>query len=56
MRFAISLGMLLGMSHGWLVSEGRASTSSDPLKIVQTVKSATEFSPFSTDPFPTFPY
>ena len=25
MRFAISLGMLLGVSHGWVVSEGYSS-------------------------------
>ena len=25
MRFALCLGMLMGVTHGWLVSEGHAS-------------------------------
>ena len=27
MRFAISLGMLMGMTHGWYVSKSYASTN-----------------------------
>ncbi|QNI43747.1 putative conserved secreted protein [Synechococcus sp. A15-28] len=56
MRFAISLGMLLGMSHGWVTAEGRASTNSDLFEVLKTVKSTTTFSPFSSGQHQFFPY
>jgi hypothetical protein len=55
-RFAISLGMLLGMSHGWVTAESRARNESATFEIVRTVKSATGFSPFSSGEHQLFPY
>ena len=55
-RLALSLGMLLGMTHGWVISEGRASQSDGSLEFVKTVKSATLFRPFGSDGNQSFPY
>ena len=48
MRFAMSLGMLLGMTHGWIVSEMPAFAQQDWADVVDTVKSDTDFSPFGS--------
>ncbi|QNI93055.1 putative conserved secreted protein [Synechococcus sp. BOUM118] len=56
MRFALSLGMLLGMSHGWVTAEGQANNNSGLLEVVRTVKSTTSFSPFSSGQHQFFPY
>jgi hypothetical protein len=55
-RFALSLGMLLGLSHGWVVSESRASENTDGIGFVKTVKSATGFNPFGSNSHQSFPY
>ena len=55
-RFAISLGMLLGMGHGWAVSEGLNKGSFALINVVQTVKSDARFAPFSSDTHTVFPY
>jgi hypothetical protein len=55
-RFALSLGMLLGMSHGWVTAEGQANNNSGLLEVVRTVKSTTSFSPFSSGQHQFFPY
>jgi hypothetical protein len=55
-RFAISLGMLLGVSHGWVTSESRASNNPAAVETVRSVKSATHFSPFSSGQHQLFPY
>ena len=55
-RLALSLGMLLGMTHGWVISEGRASQADAGLEFAKTVKSATIFSPFGSDGNQSFPY
>jgi hypothetical protein len=56
LRFAISLGMLLGMGHGWAASEGLNKGSFALINVVQTVKSDTRFAPFSSDTHTVFPY
>jgi hypothetical protein len=55
-RFAICLGMLLGMSHGWVMAETRSASYSDEWNILKTVKSDTSLVPFSSGSYSSFPY
>ena len=56
LRYAISLGMLLGMGHGWVASETQNTEHFIPMNVVQTVKIDTGFAPFSSDAHTVFPY
>ena len=55
-RFAISLGMLLGMTHGWVMADTPDQPGSMFINSVITVKSDTNWSPFSSDSYNGFPY
>ena len=55
-RFAISLGMLLGLSHGWVVSNPNPTGLLQTINPIRTVKSATTFTPFGSGPHQEFPY
>ena len=56
LRFALSLGLLLGMSHGWVMAEANTSDQPTLLNPVQIVNSNTEWSPFGSDSYQDFPY
>ena len=55
-RLAISLGMLLGMTHGWVMAGTPDQPGSMFINSVITVKSDTNWSPFSSDSYNGFPY
>ncbi|MAS27618.1 MAG: hypothetical protein CBD47_05560 [Synechococcus sp. TMED187] len=55
-RFALSLGMLLGISHGWVMSENLAQNKPSFLNTGQSVNSDTDFSPFSSGSHHFFSY
>ncbi|QNJ01592.1 putative conserved secreted protein [Synechococcus sp. A15-62] len=56
MRFALSLGMLLGMSHGWVTAEALQQQPMQGFDSIETVNSATQFNPFSSRSHQFFPY
>ena len=55
-RFAISLGLLLGLSHGWVVSTPSPTGMLQTINPIRTVKSATTFTPFGSGSHQEFPY
>ena len=55
-RFAISLGMLLGMTHGWVMADTHDQPGNMFINSVNTVKSDTNWSPFSSNSYNDFPY
>ena len=55
-RFALSLGMLLGMSHGWVTADALQQQPMQGLDSIETVNSATQFNPFSSRSHQFFPY
>ena len=56
LRLALSLGLLLGMSHGWVMAEANTSDQPTLLNPVQIVNSNTEWSPSGSDSYQGFPY
>ena len=56
MRFAMSLGMLLGMAHGWISSDHTPIAAQQELELINTVKSDTHFFPGRSQAFGYFPY
>ena len=56
MRLAMSLGMLLGMTHGLIAVETPAMAGSWWSEVVETVNSDTDFSPFGSAGPQEFPY
>ncbi|ABB36370.1 hypothetical protein Syncc9605_2645 [Synechococcus sp. CC9605] len=55
-RFALSLGLLLGMSHGWVTAEGLQQQPVKGFDSIETVNSATQSNPFSSRSHQFFPY
>ena len=55
-RLAISLGMLLGMTHGWVMADTHDQSGNMFINSVNTVKSNTNWAPFGSDPYNGFPY
>lgn len=56
MRFAMSLGMLLGIAHGWISSEQTPIATQHGVELINTVKSDTDFLPVRSQAFGYFPY
>ena len=56
LRVAISLGMLLGMSHGWVTAEALQTSAPPAINDLEIVKSDTSFGPFGSDSNKFFPY
>ena len=56
MRFAMSLGMLLCMTHGWISADHTAMAQQNGFEAVETVKSDTDLFSFGSQLFGDFPY
>lgn len=56
MRVALSLGMVLGMGHGWIVTEFPELAQTPWPEVIETVKTDTDFSAFGSGFSDSFPY